>query len=102
MRLYQYLIENKKEFVLSKQLLRSGTSVGAMVREAEHAETKNDFKHKMAIAQKEINEAIYWLELLKETKYLGNTEFDSINTDATEIIKLITAIIKSTKSNLNP
>ena len=101
-RLYQYLIENKKEFVLSKQLLRSGTSVGAMVREAEHAETKNDFKHKMAIAQKEINEAIYWLELLKETKYLGNTEFDSINTDATEIIKLITAIIKSTKSNLNP
>lgn len=58
-KLYQFLCEQKKEFVLSKQLLRSGTSVGAMIREAEHAETKNDFKHKMAIAQKEINETIY-------------------------------------------
>jgi four helix bundle protein len=66
-KLYQYVCEQKKEFVLSKQLLRSGTSVGAMVREAEHAESKLDFKHKMAIAQKEINETIYWLELLKET-----------------------------------
>jgi four helix bundle protein len=66
-RLYQYLCEEKKEFVLSKQLLRSDTSIGAMVREAEHAETKNVFKHKMGIAQKEINETIYWLELLKET-----------------------------------
>lgn len=61
-RLYQYLCEQKKEYVLSKQLLRSGTSVGAMVREAEHADSKTDFKHKMAIAQKEINETIYWLE----------------------------------------
>jgi len=58
-RLYQYLCQEKKEFVLSKQLLRSGTSVGAMVRESEHAETKIDFKHKMAIAQKEINENLY-------------------------------------------
>jgi four helix bundle protein len=66
-KLYQYVCEQKKEFVLSKQSLRSGTSVGAMVREAEHAESKLDFKHKMAIAQKEINETIYWLELLKET-----------------------------------
>jgi len=100
-KLYQYLGEQKKEFVLSKQLLRSGTSVGAMVREAEHAETKNDFKHKLAIAQKEINEAIYWLELLKETDYLTQEQFESINTDAVEIIKLITAIIKSTKTNIN-
>lgn len=60
-RLYRFLCDEKKEFVLSKQLLRSGTSVGAMVREAEHAETKKDFIHKMAIAQKEINETIYWL-----------------------------------------
>lgn len=58
-KLYHFLCEKKKEFVLSKQLLRSGTSVGAMVREAEHSETKNDFKHKLAIAQKEINETIY-------------------------------------------
>lgn len=100
-RLYQYLCEHKKEFVLSKQLLRSGTSVGAMVREAEHAETKNDFKHKLAIAQKEINETIYWLELINETDYLTQEQFESINTDAIEIIKLITTIIKSTKTNIN-
>ena len=100
-KLYQYLCEHKKEFVLSKQLLRSGTSVGAMVREAEHAESKLDFKHKMAIAQKEINETIYWLELLVATDYLTNEQFESVNTDAVEIIKLITAIIKSTKSNIN-
>lgn len=100
-KLYQYLCEHKKEFVLSKQLLRSGTSVGAMVREAEHAESKADFKHKMAIAQKEINETIYWLELLAATDYLTNEQFESINIDAVEIIKLITTIIKSTKSNIN-
>lgn len=100
-KLYQFLCEQKKEFVLSKQLLRSGTSVGAMVREAEHAETKNDFKHKMGLAQKEINETIYWLELLKETDYLTTEQFESINTDAVEIIKLLTAIIKSVK-NINP
>ncbi len=101
-KLYQFLCEQKKEFVLSKQLLRSGTSVGAMVREAEHAETKNDFKHKMGIAQKEINEVIYWLELLKETNYLTQEQFESINTDAIEIIKLVTAILKSAKANINP
>lgn len=100
-KLYQYLCENKNEFVLSKQLLRSGTSVGAMIREAEHAETKNDFKHKLAIAQKEINETIYWLELLKETAYLTNEEFDSINADSTEIIKLLTTILKSVKSSIS-
>lgn len=100
-KLYQYLCEQKKEFVLSKQLLRSGTSVGAMVREAEHAESKTDFKHKMAIAQKEINETIYWLELLRETEYLTSEQFESTNADAIEIIKLITAILKSTKSNIN-
>jgi len=100
-RLYQYLCQKKKEFVLSKQLLRCGTSVGAMVREAEHAETKADFKHKMAIAQKEINETLYWLELLKETKYLTPEQFESINQDAVEIIKLITSIIKSVKLTIN-
>lgn len=98
-KLYQFLCEQKKEFVLSKQLLRSGTSVGAMVREAEHAETKNDFKHKLGIAQKEINESIYWLELLKETDYLTAEQFENMNKDAVEIIKLITAILKSAKAN---
>lgn len=100
-KLYQYLCEDKKEFVISKQLLRSGTSVGAMVREAEHAESKPDFKHKMAIAQKEINETIYWLELLQATDYLNNEQFQSLNADAIEIIKLITSIIKTTKNNIN-
>ena len=98
-KLYKSLCETKKEFVLSKQLLRSGTAVGAMVREAEHAESKADFKHKMSIAQKEINESIYWLELLKETDHLTNEQFQSINTDAVEIIKLLTSILKSVKNN---
>jgi len=71
-----------------------------LVREAEHAETKKDFIHKMAIAQKEINETIYWLELLKETEYLEKDQFESINQDAVEIIKLITSIIKSAKQSL--
>jgi len=98
-RLYQYLTDKKREFILSKQLIRCGTSVGAMVREAEHAETTNDFKHKMAIAQKEINETIYWLELLLATDYLNKEEFDSLNGDAVELIKLITSIIKTVKKN---
>lgn len=100
-KLYQFLCEQRKEFVLSKQLLRSGTSVGAMIREVEHAESKKDFIHKMGIAQKEINETIYWLELLKETNYLTVEQFESIDFDAVEIIKLITSIIKTTKSNIN-
>ncbi len=98
-RLYQYMLQEKKEFIISKQLLRSGTSVGAMVREAEHAESKNDFKHKLGIAQKEINETIYWLELLKETDYLTISQFQVLNADAIENIKIITAILKTLKAN---
>src|SRR4030042_3830228 len=82
--LYKYLCDEKKEFVLSKQILRSGTSVGALIREAEHSESKADFVHKMAIAQKEINETIYWLELLCETGYLSTQEFEGLNADAVE------------------
>ncbi len=100
-KLYKFLCETRKEFILSKQLLRSGTSVGAMIREAGHAETKNDFKHKMGIAQKEINESIYWLELLKETDYLTQEQFESIHADAIEIIKLITSILKSIKADIS-
>ncbi|HRI27678.1 MAG TPA: four helix bundle protein [Chitinophagales bacterium] len=98
-KLYQYLAE-KRVFVLSEQMLRSGTAVGAMIREAEHAESKPDFIHKMAIAQKEINETIYWLELLAATELLTKQEFESIYNDAVELIKTITTIIKSTKQNL--
>ena len=97
--LYRYLCETKKEYVLSKQALRSGTSVGAMVREAEHSESKADFVHKLAIAQKESNETLYWLELLHETKYISIKEYNSINADAVEIIKMITASIKTAKRN---
>ena len=95
-KLFKHL-QGKKEFILSKQLLRSGTAVGAMVREAEFAESKDDFVHKMAIAQKEINETIYWLELLNAAEYLTTREFESISPDATEILKLITASIKTAK-----
>jgi four helix bundle protein len=99
--LYRYLCEEKKEFILSEQIMRSGTSVGAMIREAEFAESINDFIHKMSIAQKEINETVYWLELLTETEYISNKEFENINIDAVEIIKLITSTIKTAKKTLN-
>ena len=92
---------DKKEYVLSKQLLKCGTSVGAMVREAEHSESKTDFIHKIAIAQKEINETLYWLELLKETGYITDKQYESINSDAIEIIKLLISIIKTTKLAIN-
>lgn len=98
-KLYKYL-QDKKEFVLSKQVLRSGTSVGAMVREAEHAESKADFIHKMAIAQKEANETMYWLELLFQSEYLEKNMFDSIEADLTEIQKLLSSIIISSKSGV--
>ncbi len=96
--LYKFLNENKKEFVLSKQLLRSGTSVGAMMRDAEHSESKADFIHKLSIAQKEINETLYWLELLFATKFLTKKQYESINEDALELIKLITSSIKTSKA----
>ncbi|NCO63454.1 MAG: four helix bundle protein [Flavobacteriales bacterium] len=95
--LYKFLIEDKKEFVLSKQLLRSGTSIGANVREAEHAESKADFVHKLSIALKEANETEYWLDLLKGTSYLNNSEYISIQDDIKEILKLLTSIIKTSK-----
>ena len=99
-KLYQFLVNDKKEYVLSKQLLRSGTSVGAMVRESEHAESKKDFIHKLSIAQKELNESIYWIELLKETDYLDDIQFDSLYASAIEIMKLITSILTTSKVNI--
>ncbi len=98
--LYKYLCGEKKEYVLSKQLLRSGTAIGALVREADQAESKADFVHKLAIALKEANETEYWLELLCETKYLDQPAFASIHTDIVELMKLLTSIIKTTKQGL--
>jgi four helix bundle protein len=95
---YQFLSE-KKEFVLSKQMLRSGTAIGAMVREAEQAESSADFVHKMAIALKEANETEYWVELLAQSNYLDEKASLSLKEDLTEILKLLTAIIKTTKNN---
>jgi four helix bundle protein len=97
-KLYQYLTDNKKEFVLSKQILRSGTAVGALVREAQNAESKADFIHKLAIAQKECDETIYWLELLTETGYLQKKEFESISTEAAALLKMIRSAILTTKT----
>ncbi|MBL0332543.1 MAG: four helix bundle protein [Chlorobi bacterium] len=94
---YQFLCEQKKEYVLSKQMLRSGTSIGAMVREAEQAESSADFVHKMAIALKEANETEYWIELLEQSNYLEEKISLSLKSDLTEILKLLTSIIKSTK-----
>lgn len=99
-KLYQYLKSERNEYVLGKQLLRCGTSIGAMVRESEHSESKLDFIHKLAVAQKETNETLYWLELLYATEYLSKEQFDSLNSDAIEILKILTKIIKTTKANL--
>ena len=96
---YQYLTEQKKEYVLSKQMLRSGTAVGALVRESEQAESNADFVHKLAIALKEANETEYWIELLAQSNYLEENVAISLNSDLTEILKLLTAIIKTTKQN---
>lgn len=98
-KLYKYLNETKKEYILSKQLLRSGTAVGALVREAQNGESTKDFIHKLAIAQKECDESIYWLELLKETDYISQNEFDSINLSAFELLKMIRSAIMTTKKN---
>ena len=98
-KLYQYLKDEKKEYTLSKQLLRSGTSVGAMIRESEQAESKADFIHKLAIAQKEANETEYWIELLFQSEYLDKQQYESVFCDITEIKKLLTSIIKTSKQN---
>ncbi len=95
---YKHLTADKKEFVLSKQLLRSGTSIGANVSETENAQSKADFISKMNIALKEANETQYWLRLLYSTDYLSDKEFESINADITELIAILTSICKTAKS----
>jgi four helix bundle protein len=95
--LYKVLVE-KKEFVLSKQILRSGTSIGANIREAEHAQSKADFIHKLSISLKEANETEYWLDLLFETKYLSESEFQNIKNKIVEILKILTSIINTSKN----
>ena len=98
-KLYKYLSETKREFIISKQMLRSGTSIGANVRESQNAESDADFIHKLGIAQKECDETLYWLELLYETNYLNDKELDSIHLDCEEILKIIKSIILTKKQN---
>ena len=100
-KLYQYLVAEKKEYVISKQILRSGTAVGALVREAQNAESKADFIHKLGIAQKECDETSYWLELLKETDYLNIDEFESMNGNAIELLKIIRSSILTIKQKIH-
>ena len=95
--LYKYLNETKNEFVLSKQLLRSGTSIGANVTEAEQAQSTPDFVSKMSIALKETSETKYWIRLLASTEYLTKAESESILNDCVEIEKILVSIIKSSK-----
>ncbi|MBM0655855.1 four helix bundle protein [Capnocytophaga genosp. AHN8471] len=97
--LSKYLRENKKEFTLSDQVLRSGTAIGAMICEAERSESTPDFIHKMKIAEKEANETLYWLELLKETQYITQTEYNSINDNTIELIKMLVSSIKTARAN---
>jgi len=97
---YQFISTQKKEFVISKQVLRSGTSIGAMIEEANQAESKADFIHKLSIANKEANETHYWLRSIKDTQIVTEDILLLLN-DCEELIKMLTTIIKSTKINLS-
>lgn len=99
-KLYQYLSDSKKEYVISKQILRSGTSIGANIREAYNGESNMDFIHKFGVAQKECDETAYWLELLVENNYLTETEFNSIHSECLALLKIIKSIILSKKQNI--
>jgi four helix bundle protein len=94
-RLYQYLSDKKKDFVLAKQILRSGTSIGANLAESKHASSKADFLNKIYIALKECSETLYWLELLKETGFLTEKEFKSIYAECEELEKMLTSTTKT-------
>ena len=96
-RLYKFLCDHKKEFVLSKQVLRSGTSIGANVKEAIRGQSKADFYARMCIALKEASETEYWLELLNESGFIPNSAFDSIYSDCQEILRILMYITKNSK-----
>ncbi len=96
-KLSQFLQAERKEFVLSKQVLRSGTAIGALIREAEFAESKPDFSHKMNIALKEANETDYWLNILKDTDYLEQNLFESLQSDCKELVAMLVSSVKTSK-----
>ena len=96
-KLYKYLKKTYNEFELSHQVLRAGTSVGALIREAEHAESRKDFLHKLSIGLKEINESIYWLDLLFATNFIDKRMYDSMKNEADALLKMLIASIKTIK-----
>ncbi len=96
-KVYKYLSNDKKEFVLSKQLLRSGTSIGANIQEAIASESKKDFIHKLSIAVKEARETVYWLNLLLDSDYLNKEQFKNLHSNCEEVIKILNSIILTTK-----
>jgi four helix bundle protein len=99
-KLYKFISIEKKEFVLSKQILRSGTSIGANIEEANQAQSKTDFIHKLAIAQKEAAETNYWLRLLRDSEFLTDKQAESLLIDCEELQKILTSSIKTSKENL--
>ena len=99
-KLYKYLTETKKEFVLSKQLLKSGTSIGANINEAQQGQSKKDFLMKMNISLKECSETKYWISLLYATEYINDTQKTSILNDCCELEKMLTAIVKTTSKRI--
>ena len=99
-KLSRYLMEEKKEYILSKQILRSGTSIGANVRERKNAQSKLDFINKLSVALKEADETQYWLELLVGSEYIDEKMYKSLECDLKEIIALITASINTARANL--
>jgi len=97
---YKLLCDQKKEYVMSKQLLRSGTAIGALIKEAEHAESKADFIHKMAIAQKEANETDYWIELLFKSEYIDTEQYQTLIFSLHEINRILSSIIITSKKQV--
>jgi len=98
-KLYKFLKKNHSEYESSNQLVRSGTSIGALIREAEHAESRKDFIHKLNIGLKEANECIYWLQLLHATDYINKKMFDSMSKDALELLKMLISSVKTSRKN---
>ncbi len=99
-KLNRYLITQKKEFTLSRQLLRSGTAIGALIAEAQYAQSKADFINKLYISLKEANESRYWLRLLNDCDYITSKMFKSMQTDIEELLRMLTSSIKTTKESL--
>lgn len=98
--LHKFLKKEYNEFVISQQVVASGTSIGALIREAEHAESTKDFLHKLNIGSKEANESKYWLDLLSATNFINKKMYDSLNKDCEELLKLLIASVKTTKAKL--